>query len=240
MHKAPLAAARLAALAAALSGCGSTALHTPDGGQPPDGAGPTGDAPTACTYGGVAHAAGTTFPADDGCNSCSCAANGQIACTQRACEPPLPPVPICSFEHTYTFRQDGGLRPFADSSSLMPPHRHTLTRDFYMNAPPPSCSRELSCADDDSSTVSAPDILQALQAPDVVAALAMPTPPFYGYDSRPSDGSVFIFQRDDGRGFTLGSGDAVPTGLRVLETLLASVTSDTLASPDCASLPTGR
>jgi len=232
MRNALLAAARLAALAAALSGCGATALHAPDGGHPEGDASPNGDAPVGCSYGGVVRATGTSFPAPDGCNTCSCAGDGRVACTVRACvdaAPPPPVPPACAFEHTYSFRNDGGFAPYADSSRLTPPRLHTLTRDYFMNAAPLSCSRELLCGDDDTSWITVDDVLQALQHPDVLAALAMPTPPFYGYDSRPSDGTVFIFQQDDGHGFTLGSGD-VPAGLRALETTLESIASETLAS----------
>jgi hypothetical protein len=38
-----------------------------------------------CLYGGEHHDVGDSFPSDDGCNSCSCTAGGQVACTLRAC-----------------------------------------------------------------------------------------------------------------------------------------------------------
>lgn len=43
---------------------------------------PTG---SACTYNGKVYSSGQTFPSSDGCNSCSCTADGQVACTLRAC-----------------------------------------------------------------------------------------------------------------------------------------------------------
>ena len=42
-----------------------------------DGAGP-------CTYYGMTYAIGDTFPAGDGCNSCSCTSEG-VACTAIGC-----------------------------------------------------------------------------------------------------------------------------------------------------------
>ncbi|HXI55960.1 MAG TPA: hypothetical protein VNO55_07870 [Polyangia bacterium] len=41
----------------------------------------------ACSYGGKSYAAGQSFPSTDGRNSCSCSANGGVACTERACLP---------------------------------------------------------------------------------------------------------------------------------------------------------
>jgi hypothetical protein len=48
------------------------------------GAGCSGSAGT-CSYGGKAYEHGKSFPADDGCNTCSCTATG-VACTLRACQ----------------------------------------------------------------------------------------------------------------------------------------------------------
>lgn len=39
----------------------------------------------ACTYGGTLHAVGTTFPATDGCNTCSCGDGGVVGCTKKLC-----------------------------------------------------------------------------------------------------------------------------------------------------------
>jgi len=43
--------------------------------------------PATCTYNGKTYSDGETFPAGDGCNTCTCTAPG-IACTERACPPP--------------------------------------------------------------------------------------------------------------------------------------------------------
>jgi hypothetical protein len=38
-----------------------------------------------CVYGGSSHAAGETFPSSDGCNKCTCQADGNVVCTDIAC-----------------------------------------------------------------------------------------------------------------------------------------------------------
>jgi len=40
---------------------------------------------TTCTYDGVKHDVGDSFPSLDGCNTCSCNGDGQVACTAKAC-----------------------------------------------------------------------------------------------------------------------------------------------------------
>lgn len=48
------------------------------------GASSTNDA--QCTYGDHTHDRGERFPADDGCNTCVCEADGRTSCTLLACE----------------------------------------------------------------------------------------------------------------------------------------------------------
>ncbi|MDD9965957.1 MAG: hypothetical protein OXR73_07040, partial [Myxococcales bacterium] len=40
---------------------------------------------TACEYDGQQFAEGERFPSADGCNTCTCAEGGLVACTERAC-----------------------------------------------------------------------------------------------------------------------------------------------------------
>jgi hypothetical protein len=108
-----------------------------------------------------------------------------------------------------------------------------LARDHFINSLPSQCNRELPCSD--PAGVGVAEIQQALAHPDVVAALSLATKPLYGTDTRPVDGSVFVFERDDSRGFTLGSG-TVPAGLRVLADLLSRLETATIATPACANL----
>lgn len=195
-----------------------------------------GDADAAanpgCVYAGHTYAVGDGFPSGDGCNTCSCAAGSQIACTLRACVDAGPSTE-CSVGRTYAFWQDGGLRAYSDRATLTPPRTFTVARDHFMNAPPSQCARELPCSDPAGAGVA--EIQQALAHPDVAAALALATKPFYGTDTRPVDGSVFVFERDDQRGFTLGTG-TVPAGLRALADLLSTLQAATLATPACTKL----
>ena len=59
---------------ALLIGCGG-AIH-----------GSPSDSPTGCSYDGQSHQVGDAFPATDGCNSCSCEADGSVGCTEKACD----------------------------------------------------------------------------------------------------------------------------------------------------------
>src|SRR6185295_6899557 len=105
----------------------------------------------------------------------------------------------------------------------------------FVNSLPVECRREIACSD--PQAVDMADIQAALQHPDVVAALGMTPNPFYGTDTRPVDGSVFIFTRDDQHGFTAGSGD-IPAGIRALTNLLHTLQDETIASDACANIRT--
>jgi hypothetical protein len=142
------------------------------------------------------------------------------------------PVPdlgtgACGLDRSYEFYLDGGLRVFQDKSKLSPPRQHGLTRD-RRGGTLLNCTRTFTCATADALTL-------AIAHPDVVEALKLAMPPHYGGDPRPVDGTIFVFRRDDGRGFSVGPGN-VPAGVRALETLLNKVYEESLASPECAAL----
>lgn len=49
---------------------------------------PTGNGfppPSVCTYGGRTYTTVGSFPASDGCNSCSCQSSGEAVCTEMVC-----------------------------------------------------------------------------------------------------------------------------------------------------------
>ncbi|MEZ4300067.1 MAG: hypothetical protein R3B70_34285 [Polyangiaceae bacterium] len=50
------------------------------------GCGPNVSTGGDCTYDGKDYEAGESFPAGDGCNSCTCEDNGSVACTEIGCE----------------------------------------------------------------------------------------------------------------------------------------------------------
>lgn len=71
--------------------CGGIAgLPCPDGftcvleGSYPDAGGSC--QPVSCTYAGKQYAPGDSFPATDGCNTCTCTDDGHIACTEIYCQ----------------------------------------------------------------------------------------------------------------------------------------------------------
>ena len=53
-----------------------------------DGTPTPADAGSSCTVAGHQYPAGAQFVAGDGCNTCSCAAGGDVVCTQEACASP--------------------------------------------------------------------------------------------------------------------------------------------------------
>jgi WD40-like Beta Propeller Repeat/Pacifastin inhibitor (LCMII) len=63
----------------AVGSCDSRPLGSTDGGL-------------ACEYTGVQRTSGSSFPSSDGCNSCTCSAGGQVACTLRACSSDAGPI----------------------------------------------------------------------------------------------------------------------------------------------------
>ena len=65
---------------------GGTQATGGSGGSDPSGTGGVGGSPGgSCTYDGQTYADGSSFPATDGCNTCSCS-SGVVACTLMACE----------------------------------------------------------------------------------------------------------------------------------------------------------
>jgi hypothetical protein len=222
-------------LAAVALGCGGGALKTgPDGAAPGDGhAGGGGSAAGvggggAGAGGGPAGAGGVVGSGGKGAAGGTAGSGGAIAGAGGA----------CAFDATYTFHDDGGLRLYADSSKLTPPRTHAVTRTPAGGGAGAACMRDIPCVS--ASGVGVADIEAAIASSDVQAALAKPKGALYGTDTRPVDGTVWIFERDDGRDFTVGSGNAVPAGLRALETLLKQLETETLAAPECAQVANPR
>lgn len=148
---------------------------------------------TTCTYNGQVHPVGNNvFPSTDGCNTCTCTADGAVACTLIACNN----QPRCSFDATYTYRDDGGAVAYADHMTLAPPNTFRIDR-----VPFPSGSGGVSCtpalpACQDATAIDAWDITGDLVLSDVVTALGQAVSSFYGHDQRPVDGAVFLFARN--------------------------------------------
>jgi hypothetical protein len=191
------------------------------------------DAPMSCTFAGQSYIIGATFRMD--CNTCTCRAAGRSECTEIACLDGGPPAADgeCSFGlDGYNFQDTGGVAAFVDHSSLYS-RTHMVSRDHLGMSPNLQCSRVLPCGD--SSLVDIAEIQLALAHPDVVSALSRTDRPFFGTDPGPFDGSAFMFERWDGRGFFVGTG-SVPAGLRALVDLLHLLRDQTVATPQCTGL----
>jgi hypothetical protein len=228
-----------------LFSCGRL-LSSPDGGgHGGSSAGTTGSGGTGggtCTFGSMTYPAGTTFPDLDGCNTCTCTAGGQIACTDRACPPDAAP-PVCAFDATYRFGMTGGNAVYEDRATLTPPASYLHERIPRLTDPVSlSCAPPLpSC---DAAAVDVYDVTRGVADADVQKALAMAMPPVYGIDPRPYDGSIFSFQRGDGRGFLAGeactgsaiSCVAIPAGVARLVATLRALDEQQLKDASCATL----
>jgi hypothetical protein len=241
--------------------CGSDALSPSDGGSDaasgPDvspgsdlAATDTAAADTAggCSYAGATHPVGSRFPAEDGCNTCTCLAGGGVACTEIACPPRdggSPDLATCDFSARYSYGAIGGNATFVYRTELAPGNKYTRTRTS-LRAPQPAltCSPAMPpCGAQDA--ISAYDIeVHDLPRPDVQAALAEAQPPLYGYDPRPLDGTVFELKRADGRGFLVGDTcdgrpapcRAIPAGIAQLTKRLRDLDTQQMAKPECAAL----
>ncbi len=127
--------------------------------------------------------------------------------------------PAQGYQHLAYHDQDGGTLQSATCAPAIPP-----------------------CTDGDP--VSACDIAQDLADPAVQAALAQATPPFYGLDSRPIDGTAFSFKRDDGHGFEVGAGSCgnasgctpVPAGIARLKADLQKLDGAMILTAECTAL----
>ncbi len=63
------------ALALLMSACGGSTSDTPGGG-------------VTCEFGGQSYSPGDSFPAGDGCNTCTCGSDGSVGCTMMGCANP--------------------------------------------------------------------------------------------------------------------------------------------------------
>ena len=137
----------------------------------------------------------------------------------------------------------GGNAIYEDRATLTPPASYLHERIPRLTDPASlSCAPALpACA---AAAVDVSDVMHDVADADVQKALAMATPPVYGVDPRPYDGSIFGFQRGDGRGFLAGdactgSGTsciAVPAGITRLVATLRALDEQQLKDASCASL----
>jgi hypothetical protein len=153
--------------------------------------------------------------------------------------------PGCTLPATFHYGPDGGLVAFHQETILSPAasYQRIRTSPGLPEAPELSCSPALPACGD-STLLDISDVLRDLADTDVVAALAMSTPPLYGLDSRPTDGTMYQVLRADGHGFLAGpactTGEfchgAVPAGIMRLVTDLQALDQQQLADPSCSAL----
>jgi hypothetical protein len=237
------------------AGCRST-LQVPDGAAGGRGgsnnAGNGGNGGTAgagggCLVNGVLHPEGSDFPcsSSDPCPPCTCL-GGEVAIYTVGCVHYDAGLGrICEVDRTYSYGDTGGLVASESTTTLSPPSSWTRTRTSRVTDPASAtCTVRLLCAIDGERTlIEIEQIKTDLAQADVQAALAQATPPIYGGDARPVDGTIFQFLRDDGRGFLAGGpcGGAascvdVPAGIAALVADLRALDARQLMDPACAAL----
>jgi hypothetical protein len=121
-----LAVAGLASMGMDPRGCAWVGHGGEDGGS----GGSEGHGDHGCVVDGKHYAAGDSFPSSDGCNTCSCQSDGQVACTLRAC------VAICG--------GIAGLACAADQYCAFPPDALCGAADQTgtCEAKPNACTKE--------------------------------------------------------------------------------------------------
>jgi hypothetical protein len=201
-----------------------------------------------CVLGGVTYPPGPV-PSGDNCNTCTCTAGGQIACTLRVCPPDGGAPGPCNLDATYRYGNTGGHTVYEDSVTLTPPAGYRYTRsprqtdpiDVSCAPPLPTCGL--------ANAIDGVDIMRVILDADVQDALSKPadpnTPLIFGVDGRPFDAAIFRFSRGDGRYFFVGgpcptgsttSCKAIPAGIARLVTELRALDQQQLADPTCAAL----
>jgi hypothetical protein len=222
-------------------GQGGTAGQGGKGGKAGGGNGGAGGG--SCIYNGVTYGPGSSFPAADGCNTCTCVPREQLACTLRVCTDGG--AAVCMLDANYRYGQIDGHVAYSDQSTLTAPRGYKRARTpSGATEPTASCSPALpSC--EAANLVDVADIMRDIADPEVQAALAATEPPLYGYDTRPSDGTIFSFKRGDGHGFLmsdtncpLGPGTCKGTlpGIMRLVTTLRALDQQQLKDDTCQAL----
>jgi hypothetical protein len=206
-------------------------------------------ADAGCFSGNHVYAVGESFKND--CNTCSCRANGAIACTEMLClaDAAAQDAPAgCTVPTVLTFGYDGGNALWRDVNRLDPSGLLTITRTMSGrgggDGGSTSCSRALPACGT-AGAVTAATIAADLADADVKAGFAAASTPFYGADQRPVDGPAYSIAQADGHSFLVGapcsssSGStcrAIPAGMRRLVDDLMSAASAALDASVCQGL----
>ncbi len=152
----------------------------------------------------------------------------------------------CTFTATYTVSTDGFFSTATDKAVLSPPQAYQHLA--YSSPDGGGMLRSVMCAPAiapcaNGGPISACDIAQDLADPVVQTAFAQSTPPFFGENTRGTDGDAFSFKRDDGRGFEEEDGACVSAGCVPVPAAIARLKSDlqkldraSIVSPECTAL----
>jgi len=196
---------------------------------------------------------GSTFPCgDSSCTTCKCAGPGKVAVLDSTCSDAG--TPVCGLDAVYIYGDVGGLRVSQDQITIAPSPTspgtsatYTRTRNYVDGSPGVSCAPAFpSCGD--AAAIDVADIMADLHDPAVQKALTSDPakPQFYGFDTRPVDGTAFSFMRGDGHGFLVGqacgtsssasSCVTIPTGIDKLVKDLRALDEQQLRSASCAAL----
>jgi hypothetical protein len=152
-------------------------------------------------------------------------------------------VSTCGLDMAITFGYQGGWTRFDQSYALAVDGTFVATRTEHDGTRTSCTTRIPPCDAADALVVDLGDVASMFHRSGVVAALASSTPPLYGYDSRPVDGSVFAVTRADGRGFLVGDPcdshspcTPIPPDVAGLAGILRELIDQELARPECSAL----
>jgi hypothetical protein len=208
------------------------------------------DTKPGCTFGGRNYAVGETFKND--CNTCSCQANGTIACTAMACPPTdastTDGAAECKLPAAITFGHDGGNAIHRDVNRIDTAGILTITRTMSGrgggDGGSTSCSLALPACGT-AGAVTPATVAADLADPDVKTGFAAASTPFYGVDQRPADGPAYSVTQPDGHTILVGSPcttssgsacRAIPAGVQRLVDDLRTAASAVLAASVCKGL----
>jgi hypothetical protein len=172
--------------------------------------------------------------------------------TNDVCDPmPETDVPACTGSEAHDvpcalnapldFGWEGGLAFSTDVSAIAPPATYMLSRTFLdPGTPPRTCSAAIPRCARDARIVTTGDLVRALAEPSIAASFG-PNTPVFGYDDRPSDGSVLVLRRPDGQSVALGtpcSGCEHPLTrpMETLQSILVSLSLQMSSAAPCSAL----
>jgi hypothetical protein len=183
---------------------------------------------------------GDAAATSDGGDAAATSDGGDVAATSDGGDA----AATCVLDAVYVYGEDGGFVTFQDQTTLTPPGSYRRVRHYNVLPEPPvtECAPPLPACNT-AALLDVADIMRSIANADVQHALAMTTPPLYGRDDRPTDGSIFKFQRADGRGFLAGPdcttgqfcGGPLPDGIARLVSDLQALDQQQLAAPACAA-----